>query len=133
MSVRSEQRAMMTPERDPRALYPRTRRIRFRFNQEAGRKYFVAGAAVCTVLLPLTLATLAVSVGSDPVARRRPDRLARETYDLFTGPIFKGLLRDLAVYLRPGFHPDDVDTSALALQWRDTLFGTDGVLVDHPK
>ena len=90
-------------------------------------------AAVCALLLPVTLISLAVSVGSDPVARRRPDRLVRETYDLFTGPIFKGLLPDLAVYLRPGFHPDDVDTTALALQWRDTLFGADGVLVDHLK
>jgi len=41
--------------------------------------------AACTLLLPLTLASLAVSVGSDPVARRRPDRLVRETYELFTG------------------------------------------------
>ncbi|KAB7754076.1 metal-dependent hydrolase [Mycolicibacterium mucogenicum] len=87
--------------------------------------------AACALLLPVTLISLAVSVGSDPVARRRPDRLVRETYELFTGPIFKGLLPDLAVYLRPGFHPDDVDTSALAQQWRDTLFGADGVLVDH--
>ncbi|WP_020102231.1 metal-dependent hydrolase [Mycobacterium sp. 360MFTsu5.1] len=87
--------------------------------------------AACALLLPVTLISLAVSVGSDPVARRRPDRLVRETYELFTGPIFKGLLPDLAVYLRPGFHPDDVDTSALAQQWRDTLFGAEGVLVDH--
>ncbi|BCI82879.1 hypothetical protein MTY66_45040 [Mycolicibacterium sp. TY66] len=87
--------------------------------------------AACALLLPVTLVSLAVSVGSDPVARRRPDRLVRETYELFTGPIFKGLLPDLAVYLRPGFHPDDVDTTELAQQWRDTLFGTDGVLVDH--
>ncbi|MCX8563878.1 metal-dependent hydrolase [Mycolicibacterium mucogenicum] len=90
-------------------------------------------AVACTLLLPLTLVSLAVSVGSDPVARRHPGRLARETYDLFTGPIFQGLLPDLAVYLRPGFHPDDVDTSALAEQWRDTLFGAHGVLVDHLK
>ncbi|OBA82308.1 metal-dependent hydrolase [Mycolicibacterium mucogenicum] len=87
--------------------------------------------AACTLLLPVTLVSLALSVGSDPVARRRPVRLARETYDLFTGPIFKGLVPDLAVYLRPGFHPDDVDTNALAQQWRDTLFGADGILVDH--
>ncbi|CAM5669290.1 hypothetical protein MAUB1S_04915 [Mycolicibacterium aubagnense] len=50
--------------------------------------------------------TLAVSVGSDPVARRRPDRLACETSDLFTGagPAVAG-----------------------------HAFGTDGVLVDHLK
>lgn len=30
-------------------------------------------------------------------------------------------------------HPDDVDTSALARQWRDALFGADDVLVDHSR
>ena len=87
--------------------------------------------AACALLLPVTLVSLAVSVRSDPVARRRPVHLARETYDLFTGPIFKGLLPDLAVYLRPGFHPDYLDTKALAQKRRDTLFGADGILVDH--
>ncbi|MDR3660431.1 MAG: metal-dependent hydrolase [Mycobacterium sp.] len=90
-------------------------------------------AAMCALILPLTLVSLGVSIGSDPVARRRPDRLVREAYELFTGPVFKGLWPDLAVYLRPGFHPDDVDTNALALRWRDALFGADGALVDHLK
>lgn len=38
MAVRSAQHTTMTPERNSRALYPRTRRIRFRFNEEAGRE-----------------------------------------------------------------------------------------------
>ena len=43
MAVRS---AQYTSARTSRAVYPRTRRIRFRFNEEAGRKYFVAGDMV---------------------------------------------------------------------------------------
>lgn len=45
----------------------------------------------------------------------------------------RALLPDLAAYLRPGCHPHDVDTSALARQWPNALFGADGVLVDHLK
>jgi predicted metal-dependent hydrolase len=36
--------------------------------------------------------------------------------------------RQLRSYNRPGFHPDDRDTSALVRQWRDELFGADGRL-----
>ncbi|MFD7847910.1 metal-dependent hydrolase [Nocardia sp. NPDC059764] len=35
--------------------------------------------------------------------------------------------------LRPGFHPDDIDTSALLSRWQSELFGDDGQLVDHLK
>ena len=43
MAVRSEQH---TSARNSRAVYPRTRRIRFRFDEDSGRKYFVAGDTV---------------------------------------------------------------------------------------
>ena len=46
---------------------------------------------------------------------------------------FGSLIRLLPAYLayfRPSFHPDDRDTSALLASWRETLFGTDGVLQD---
>ena len=56
-----------------------------------------------------------------------------EAYTLFTGPVFKGLMPELAKYMRPGFHPDDIDTTALLERWQDELFGVDGVLVDHLK
>jgi uncharacterized protein len=45
----------------------------------------------------------------------------------------KGLMADLSTYLRPGFHPDDIDTGQLLERWRQELFGTDGALVDHLK
>lgn len=40
---------------------------------------------------------------------------------------------ELAKYLRPGFHPDDIDTSRLLSRWQQELFGKDGQLVDHLK
>ena len=47
---------------------------------------------------------------------RRTPFLNRETW------------RRLRAYNRPGFHPDDRDTSALVRQWRDELFGDEGRL-----
>jgi predicted metal-dependent hydrolase len=38
--------------------------------------------------------------------------------------------RQLRSYNRPGFHPDDRDTSELVAHWRDELFGDDGRLND---
>lgn len=90
-------------------------------------------AAMMAFTLPFTLSALAVSVARDPRARRQPTRLAREAYRLFTGPLLRGLTPELAKYLRPGFHPDHIDTGALVDQWQAELFGTEGVLVDHLK
>ncbi|WP_330182998.1 metal-dependent hydrolase [Nocardia sp. NBC_01503] len=83
--------------------------------------------------LPFTFGSLAVALARDPVARQQPARVAREAYDLFRGPIFRGLMVELAKYLRPGFHPDDIDTTALLNRWQRELFGDDGALVDHLK
>lgn len=90
-------------------------------------------AVLGAVTLPIVVTSLAVSLARDPNARRQPLRLAREAQALFRGPIFKGAGRELAKYLRPGFHPDDIDTGQILEQWRRQLFGADGVLVDHLK
>lgn len=90
-------------------------------------------AVMYALTVPVTLVSLGVSIGRDPIARRQPRRLAREAYKLFTGPVFKGLPSELAKYMRPGFHPDDIDTTALLERWQDELFGAGGVLVDHLK
>ena len=39
-------------------------------------------------------------------------------------------LRILAEYHRPGFHPNDRDTTALIADWREALFGRDGELTE---
>lgn len=88
-------------------------------------------ALMYTLTLPLTMTSLTISLAKDPIARRHPARLVREAYGLVRGPVFRGVMRDLAKYLRPGFHPDDIDTTALLERWQSELFGTDGVLVDH--
>ncbi|MGV9412921.1 metal-dependent hydrolase [Nocardia sp. NPDC003693] len=90
-------------------------------------------AVLYGLTIPLTYGALAVSLARDPVARRQPARLAREAYSLFRGPIFRGLMGELALYMRPGFHPDDIDTDALLRHWQQELFGDEGVLVDHLK
>ncbi|QZA08556.1 metal-dependent hydrolase [Mycolicibacter heraklionensis] len=90
-------------------------------------------AVLGVVTLPIVVTALAVSLARDPNARRQPLRLVREAHALFRGPIFKGAARELAKYLRPGFHPDDIDTGRILDQWRRELFGADGVLVDHLK
>ncbi|ORV08625.1 metal-dependent hydrolase [Mycobacterium celatum] len=90
-------------------------------------------AVLLAVMIPLTTVLLTIGLARDPIARRHPLRLLREAYDLYRGPFFKGLIGQLAKYLRPGFHPDDIDTTALLEQWREELFGSEGVLVDHLK
>jgi predicted metal-dependent hydrolase len=85
------------------------------------------------VTLPLTAVSLTVALARDPIARRQPRRLAREAYVQLRGPLFRGLFADLARYLRPGFHPDDIDTTALLERWQAALFGAEGALVDHLK
>lgn len=90
-------------------------------------------AVLLAVMIPLTTVLLTVGLARDPIARRHPLRLMREAYDLYRGPFFKGLIGQLAKYLRPGFHPDDIDTTALLEQWREELFGSEGALVDHLK
>ncbi|QZA08557.1 metal-dependent hydrolase [Mycolicibacter heraklionensis] len=89
-------------------------------------------AVMYEVTIPITTALVMMSILTD---RRgwRPIKVLRQTYGVFRGPLVKGLMADLRVYMRPGFHPDDVDTDQLVAQWRDDLFGAQGALVDHLK
>ena len=72
-----------------------------------------------------------VSVLKDRDALRHPVRLARSVARLRHSPFMSmRALRILAQYHRPGFHPNDRDTSQLIAQWRQALFGDEGELVD---
>lgn len=88
-------------------------------------------AVMIALTLPLGVLALTISTACDPFARRHPLRVVREAYRLFTGPMFDGLLADAAKYLRPKFHPDDIDTAELLRRWEEKLFGAEGALVDH--
>ena len=70
-----------------------------------------------------------VSVVMDRDARRHPWQLLRSLARLPRSPfISMRALRILAVYHRPGFHPNDRDTRQLIAEWREALFGREGQL-----
>lgn len=90
-------------------------------------------AVALGLTLPLLLFSVTLAIARDPIARRRPVRVARQAWALFSGPLFRGLMWELAKYMRPGFHPDDIDTTELLEHWREELFGPRGTLVGHLK
>ncbi|MRH90833.1 metal-dependent hydrolase [Nocardia sp. SYP-A9097] len=95
---------------------------------EAVRIGLMAGSYVLTI--PVVGLGVFASILSD---RRswRPITVARQSVRLVRGPIVRGLLREMRPYMRPGFHPDDIDTGALLERWRLELFGAQGELVDR--
>ncbi|MVU75720.1 metal-dependent hydrolase [Nocardia sp. ET3-3] len=88
----------------------------------------MAGMYVFTI--PVVSLGVLASILSDPRSWR-PIKVVRQSIRLYRGPIVKGLLKEMRPYMRPGFHPDDIDTTALLEQWRRELFGTDGELLDR--
>ncbi|MCU1642701.1 MAG: metal-dependent hydrolase [Nocardia sp.] len=95
---------------------------------EAMRIGLMAGSYALTI--PVVGLGVAVSILSDPRSWR-PIKVARQTVRLARGPIVKGLLKEMRPYMRPGFHPDDIDTTELLERWRTELFGAQGELVDR--
>ncbi|ORV98095.1 metal-dependent hydrolase [Mycobacterium kyorinense] len=89
-------------------------------------------AVMYVFTIPVVTVGVVLSILTDPRGWR-PIRLLRQTHYVFRGPILNGLMADLRKYMRPGFHPDDIDTGALLEQWRQNLFGTEGTLVGHLK
>ncbi|MGV0635000.1 metal-dependent hydrolase [Mycolicibacillus trivialis] len=87
-------------------------------------------AGMYTLTIPVVTGGVILSMTTDPTAWR-PFTALRQTWGVFRGPLVKGLLAELRPYMRPGFHPDDIDTDALVERWRRELFGADGVLVGH--
>ena len=84
--------------------------------------------------LPLLfLSSLGSIVASDRGALLRPVKLAKDYIEMFQSPALKGLAKDLKLAGRRGFHPDDIDTTALLDQWSAELFGENGALLDHLK
>lgn len=75
--------------------------------------------------IPLVVLFVTLSVLTDPRAWR-PIKALRQTYQVVRGPLVKGLMAELAQYMQPGFHPNDVDTTELEAKWRAELFGAHG-------
>ena len=72
-----------------------------------------------------------VSLLQDP-ASYHPVRLFRSLARLRHSPFLsRAVLARLRAYTRPGFHPDDIDNTALLEHWTAELFGERGVLTDH--
>src|SRR3954454_7758157 len=72
-----------------------------------------------------------ISIAMDRDARRHPIKLLRSLARLPKSPFMSlRALRILAQYHRPGFHPNDRDTTALIADWREALFGREGELTD---
>jgi predicted metal-dependent hydrolase len=73
---------------------------------------------------------MCASLLGDP-ATYRPGKLRRSWRSFRRSPFFRKEIWDqLRDYNRPGFHPDDSDTTALVEQWRRELFGEHGTLND---
>jgi uncharacterized protein len=84
-------------------------------------------------MIPFLAAAVLVSIATDPGAWR-PITVVRQTVGVFRGPLMRGLMKEIRVYMTRGFHPDDIDTTALLEHWQRELFGTDtGTLVDRVK
>ena len=83
--------------------------------------------------IPVVTAAVAVSILLDPTAWPRPITVLRQTYGVFRGPLLRGFLGEIAEYLRPGFHPDDVPTEELLARWQHDLFGAGGELVGYVR
>jgi len=85
-----------------------------------------------TSTIPLVVLGTLISLAGDPQSWR-PIRLLRETRQAFTLILGDGTMRELAQYMRPGFHPDDIDTTELLEKWQQELFGKTGELTQYVK
>lgn len=90
-------------------------------------------AVILTITWPVVVLALLVGMLVDPYARRHPITFIAQMRALNRSPLLRGLFGKLSLYLRPGFHPDDIDTGALLAQWQQELFGPQGTLNDITK
>jgi uncharacterized protein len=87
--------------------------------------------AVTLGFLGGTLLALVQSLAMDRAAYN-PMRVVRSARRFLRSSIIsRELWRELRSYNEPGFHPSDRDASELLEQWREELFGADGMLNDR--
>ncbi|SPX87994.1 metal-dependent hydrolase [Mycobacteroides abscessus] len=93
-------------------------------------------ATMAIILLatwPVVSLIMLIGMALDPEARWHPITFIKQMWHLNRSPLLHGLFKNLAEYLRPGFHPDDINTDPLLAQWQNTLFGPHGTLNDITK
>jgi predicted metal-dependent hydrolase len=74
---------------------------------------------------------LIVSLLKDPTTRRHPQKVLRSFARLPRSPFVSWrAVKILSEYHKPGFHPNDRDTTQLIADWREALFGREGQLTD---
>jgi predicted metal-dependent hydrolase len=97
--------------------------------REVGGNTLVRIAAMQVVTLFFVASVVAwttISITADPQSRDWP-RLREGLRSVRRSPFLsKNVLMHLLAYSRPGFHPDDRDTSTLLEDWRAELFGPRG-------
>lgn len=104
----------------------------YRYIGGSERMRIAAMIATLALFLSRTVILLA-SIATDPWAWRHPLRTLRSVLTLPRTPLFAGLGAKIRCYLRPGFHPDDIDHGPLLEKWRQEYFGPEGILLDHLK
>ena len=73
-----------------------------------------------------------ISLLRDPDTWHQPGRAVASLARLRSSPFLsRRFFRRLVDYNRPGYHPDDVDTSDLVAHWRSKLFGAGGQITDR--
>ncbi|MBF6137435.1 metal-dependent hydrolase [Nocardia otitidiscaviarum] len=83
-------------------------------------------------IIPFMALAVGLSILTDPQGWR-PVTVTRQAVGVLRGPLVKGLLAEIREYLKPGFHPDDLDTESLVQQWQRELFGDHGLLLDRVR
>jgi predicted metal-dependent hydrolase len=91
------------------------------------------GFRIMTVgLLGLVVVATALSMLLTDRSTYNPIRLGRSIARLRHSPFLgRDVIAHLRAYSRPGFHPDDVDSTDLLERWTAELFGPEGTLADH--
>ncbi|HEX2312621.1 MAG TPA: metal-dependent hydrolase [Thermomonospora sp.] len=88
---------------------------------------------ISTMLLAHVVAHTVLSLLTDR-ATYDPVRLVGSLARLRHSPFLaREVIRNLRAYNRPGFHPDDVDSTEILDRWRAELFGPEGALTGHLK
>jgi predicted metal-dependent hydrolase len=102
------------------------------YRSVGGPEWIRIGVMGVLYVLAIPVVTIGVllSIATDPTGWH-PIKVAGQARAVFRGPLLEGLMADLRSYMRPGFHPDDIDTDALLDKWRQELFGAEGALVGH--